>query len=216
MAWGIPYPVSARTTGRSKLCRVPLAAFQAKARDNVHVEHFFGHLLRIELYNAARYIVNLKTATPADRLERFLQYFSSASGQASRARSEGVFIPLRDYQIAELMGLSVRHFERVKHQLQSERASPVERATSFSFDSFGPSVSILSPNIPESCSGTYRLWAYSFFPRLTTRCASSEEISRSEIDFSSPSLRSISLPRASRAFKAAGSCRAAKSIDSTA
>jgi CRP-like cAMP-binding protein len=116
---GIPYPVSARTTGRSKLCRVPLAAFEAKARDNVHVGHFFGHLLRIELYNAARYIVNLKTATPADRFERFLQYFASASGEASRARSEGIFIPLRDYQIAELMGLSVRHFERVKHQLQS-------------------------------------------------------------------------------------------------
>jgi CRP-like cAMP-binding protein len=114
---GRSYAVSARTAGQTRICKVPLDTFN-KAHDTVEVAQFFEHILQVELYNAARFIVNLKTATPADRFLRFLCYFAVASGQAARLSSEGILVPLRDYQLAELMGLSPRHFERVKGTLQ--------------------------------------------------------------------------------------------------
>jgi CRP-like cAMP-binding protein len=113
-----PYAVSARTVGQAAICRLPLGRF-VKAHNDVEVAKFFENILQVELYNAARFIVNLKAATPADRFLRFLCYFAAASGQTTRLGSEGILVPLRDYQLAELIGLSPRHFERVKRTLQA-------------------------------------------------------------------------------------------------
>lgn len=116
--FGMPYPASAETIARSTLCRIPLTMFQAKARGSIQVAQLFEHLLMTDLYNAAKFIVNLKTAKPADRFEQFLHYFAAATGQTSTAGSKGISVPLRDYQMADLMGLSTRHFERIKRELQ--------------------------------------------------------------------------------------------------
>ena len=116
--FGMPYPVSAATIERSILCRVPLAAFATKMQSNIHAANFFERLLRIDLYSAAMFIGDLKTATPSDRFEGFLRFYADATGQASTIGSLGVLVPLRDGQLAELIGLSERHFKRVTRQLQ--------------------------------------------------------------------------------------------------
>jgi hypothetical protein len=67
---GQPYAVSARTAGQTRICKVSLDTFN-KAHDTVEAAQFFENILQVELYNAARFIVNLKTATPADRFLRF-------------------------------------------------------------------------------------------------------------------------------------------------
>lgn len=128
---GIRYPVSARTIAPSMLYRVTVTAFRSRATGDPDTQVFLDHLLRLDAYNAATSIAALKIASPAERLERFLRYFAGATGQVSDLKSAGIFIPLRDCHLAQIIGLSYRHFARVKKELQAAGRIHLTRANRF-------------------------------------------------------------------------------------
>jgi CRP-like cAMP-binding protein len=115
---GVPYLVSACTVLTSTLIRVPVTEFRSRIAESRDAWDLFGQLACIDAYNATTSVVALKMAPPACRFVRFLRHFASATGQASELRQAGIRIPLRDSQLAGIIGLSVRQFARVKRQLQ--------------------------------------------------------------------------------------------------
>lgn len=116
----IPYPLSARTLLASSVYQISAVDLRDKATRNRDVLLLSDRLLRLDLYNAAVFIAELKVSKPAQRLERFVRLLASASGSVHEGDVLRVPVPLRDDQLAEMIGCSLRHFKRIKKQLQHD------------------------------------------------------------------------------------------------
>ena len=114
----IPYPVSARAVTSVKVLRVSADVYRAMERNNPEVAAFVVRLLLKDLCNAASFITELKGTAPAERFERFLRILASVLGEASKARTIHISIPLRDEEMADILGFSARHLKRVKRDLR--------------------------------------------------------------------------------------------------
>ena len=127
----IPYPVSARTLLPSSIYRISAADLRNRERHNREISLLSERLLRIDLYNAAIFITELKASNATDRLERFLRLLASASGSTPEAGVLRVMVPLRDEQLGDMLGCSPRHFKRIRKQLQQAGRLRVDRDRTF-------------------------------------------------------------------------------------
>ena len=123
----IPYPVSARTLLSSTIYRISATELRNRERHNREISILSERLLRIDLYNAAVFIAELKATNAADRLERFLRLLASVFGSTSDAGVVRVAVPLRDDELGDMLGCSPRHFKRIKKQLQQAGRLRVDR-----------------------------------------------------------------------------------------
>jgi hypothetical protein len=87
-------------------------------RNNPEVAAFIVRLLLKDLCNAASFITELKGAAPAERFERFLRMLAGVLGGDSKAHTIHISVPLRDEEMADILGFSARHLKRVKRDLR--------------------------------------------------------------------------------------------------
>jgi len=127
----VPYFASAHVVAESTVIRLSVAELRLQTVHNPDARALVDRLAHIDVYNAATSVVALKTASPACRFERFLRHFAAATGQASDLESTGIVMPLRDPQLAEIIGLSLRHFGRIKRELQVAGCMSVRGANRF-------------------------------------------------------------------------------------
>jgi CRP-like cAMP-binding protein len=116
----LPYPVSARTLIPSTIYRIAADELRERERQNREISLFFERQLRIDLYNADVFIMELKTSSPVERLDRLLRLLAAGLGCNPKFGVLQVPMPLRDDQLADMLGCSARHLKRIKKQLQQE------------------------------------------------------------------------------------------------
>ncbi len=116
-ALNLPYPVSARTVTPSVIYKIAANELRAREQQNPDICCFLKHHLRVDLYSAAVFIMELKAASRADRLERFLNLMAEVLGCKPERGALHIPMPLRDEHLADMLGCSARHFNRIKRQL---------------------------------------------------------------------------------------------------
>jgi len=117
---GVPYSVSAAVLTNSQIFRIPAVTVRKVGGENPQAAALFERSLAADLYDAFGFITQLKESAPADRLIRFVRLVGSFMGSESPSGKLRVSMPLRDHQIAEILGFSPRQFKRVKRQLQNQ------------------------------------------------------------------------------------------------
>lgn len=127
----MPYPLSARAVLPSTIYRISVSDLQNREHRNCDSSRLFERLLRIDLYNAAVFISDLKASTIAYRLERFLKLLASSLGRPPVDGALYIPVPLRDEQLGDMLGCSLRHLRRVKSQMKQAGRLRVSRNRTF-------------------------------------------------------------------------------------
>lgn len=111
------YPVSATAIVDSQIFRVALPELRTREEQEPRAAAFFRRMLSLELHDATLCIMGLKKFAPADRLGHFLHLLAAVLDSEARSGSLRIVMPLRDHQIADMLGFSTRQFKRVKRQM---------------------------------------------------------------------------------------------------
>jgi CRP-like cAMP-binding protein len=113
-----PYPYSARAVTACAVHRIDAASLHARVEQDPQVAGVVFDMLRWDLRSATACIQDLKTRSPKQRLQKFLRYIAHVLGVEPVGRELHVPMPLRDEEIASLLGVSSRQFKRIKKQMQ--------------------------------------------------------------------------------------------------
>jgi CRP/FNR family transcriptional regulator, cyclic AMP receptor protein len=114
---GFSNPVSARTLIPSVVYRVSALELHRRKNLNPDVLAYFERMLRMDLSSAIFSIVEIRRSTPDCRLERLLRLLAAVLG-TRRAGELYIPVPLSDEQLAEMVGCSPRHFQRLKKMMR--------------------------------------------------------------------------------------------------
>jgi CRP/FNR family cyclic AMP-dependent transcriptional regulator len=112
-----PYAFSARTMSPCVVYGIDAPSLHERERRDPEVTRMVLDLLRYDLYSAAAFIVDLKTLPPDERLHRFLHFAILAMGLKPIEGTFQIPMPLRDEQVASLVGVSTRQFKRIKKKM---------------------------------------------------------------------------------------------------
>jgi CRP-like cAMP-binding protein len=109
---------SARTVSSCRLYRIDGDDFHQRVADGPRAAEFIQHLLRRDLRHLGCSLLDLKTQPIEARFCRCLLLLATALGVATTGPELRLGIPLRDEELAGLIGASARQFKRVKRRLQ--------------------------------------------------------------------------------------------------
>lgn len=115
-----PYPVSARAILNCQFLRISASELRKRELHDPDVARFFQRTLSSDLFRAALFIVHLKSATPAERLNRLLYILAAIMETPPVSGRLPIHMPLTDQQTAEILGVSARHLKRVKKEMQEQ------------------------------------------------------------------------------------------------
>jgi CRP-like cAMP-binding protein len=115
-----PHSVTATTLSECCLRKIPLDVFLDLARNN---QQFCWHLHQVhsrEVYDQADQLVGIKYLSARQRLEQLLQQLILAMGVDELQKPIMVPLPLKHWEIAQMIGITPEHLSRVLKQLQQE------------------------------------------------------------------------------------------------
>jgi CRP-like cAMP-binding protein len=113
----VPYPVSATTLTRCEIYRFDARRFRNRLDNSVEA---FGLLVREQAhdyYDQAEALMRLKTLNARQRVEYFLAEFVPPTSFVDKRNPGRIRIPLKDHEIAALIGVSKQHFSILKRQM---------------------------------------------------------------------------------------------------
>ena len=115
-----PHSVTATTLSACRLRRIPLDLFLDLARNN---QQFCWHLHQAhsrEVYDQADQLIGIKYLSARQRLEQLLQQLILAMGVDELQKPVMLPLPLKHWEIAQMIGITPEHLSRVLKQLQEE------------------------------------------------------------------------------------------------
>jgi CRP/FNR family transcriptional regulator len=112
-----PYAFTATTLTPCEIYRFDIRRFRSHLEGNLEVARLFMREQAIDYLAQADALIRLKTLTAKKRLEWFLvdlipRYFRSSTPDSGR-----LHLPLKDYELAELIGVSKQHLSLLKRQM---------------------------------------------------------------------------------------------------
>lgn len=114
-----PFPFSAITTTPCRLRRIPADRFLHLAKNDLQFCWNLHQVLGREVQQQANQLFAFKNLSARQRFENLLfQFVSTMKAQAGRSRE--VRLPLKHWEIAQLIGVTPEHLSRVIKQLQRE------------------------------------------------------------------------------------------------
>jgi CRP-like cAMP-binding protein len=113
-----PHRYSARAISFCRLYRIDARSFRSQESCDPKLAMFVQRMLRIDLRNLGGCVLELKTLSVEQRLCRFLTFLADAQGVGANGGQLRVFVPLRDEELAALVGISPRQLKRVKTNMQ--------------------------------------------------------------------------------------------------
>lgn len=115
-----PHSVTATTISACWLRKIPLDLFLDLARND---QQFCWHLHQVhsrEVYDQADQLVGIKYLSARQRLEQLLQQLIRALGVDEMREPVMLPLPLKHWEIAQMIGITPEHLSRVLKQLQEE------------------------------------------------------------------------------------------------
>jgi len=114
-----PHPVSGITLSRCSLYRFPVRAFLGMVKRG---DDLCWHLHRVhsgEVYDQANQMIGLKYRSARQRVENMLWDLAKSSEEAA-LKSIKLEVPLKQREIAQLIGITPEHLSRVLKQLEDD------------------------------------------------------------------------------------------------
>jgi CRP-like cAMP-binding protein len=108
--------LSATTLTRSEIFRLDARHFQAALSQNLQALHLLLSAHALDFYRQAETMAQLKTLSARERFEQLLAQLASSSRMDGHGGAR-IRLPLRDHEIASLLGISKQHFSVVKGQM---------------------------------------------------------------------------------------------------
>ena len=123
---GATSPVSAVALTPCRAYRVSIQQLDEARRQNAVIASLFQHSMKVHISRLTTALAEMLCLSPAERLTQHLYELASVMGEVNPGYSDRVRPPLNDEQLAMLLGISLRHFKRVKKTLQVASRARIE------------------------------------------------------------------------------------------
>ncbi len=118
LSLGAPHHYSARTVSFCHLYCLDATGFRNREAGDPEFARFIQRLVYVDLRSLIDCQLELKTQALEDRFCHFLTFLATALGIDAKEQELHICVPLRDEELAGLLGASTRQFKRVKRRLQ--------------------------------------------------------------------------------------------------
>ena len=108
-----PYPVTAVTVTRCALSRIPADLFLSLAKTDEQFCWYIHKVHSLEIHRQADQLAALRYLSARQRFERLLLQFLSSIPEHEKQTSMKIRLPLRRWEIAQLIGVRPEHLSRV-------------------------------------------------------------------------------------------------------
>ena len=115
-----PHQVTAVALTDCRLRRVPLQLFLNLARTNPQISWFLLHDHSRKVYDQAAQLVGLRYLTARQRFEQVLWQLGSSIADGCQIRMLRLHLPLKLWEMAQLVGITPEHLSRVLKQAEDE------------------------------------------------------------------------------------------------
>lgn len=122
---------SGTTVTDCEVYRIDVNRFQAAELEDPEILKMLNDSLQKQVARRTRALVELKSLSPAERLERHLCELAQVLGCNMQSQPVRVPVPLTDTELAMLLGLSDRQFKRVKKSLQERGRLSLQNSRMF-------------------------------------------------------------------------------------
>ncbi len=116
----VPYRHSAKTITQAKIGRISIQELEQRRSCDPSIGQFFERNAALDLHQTFDFVEQLQSATPAECMERSFQLLTPV---ANTAEYPGRYVgrpTLFEGQIACILGVSTRQFERIKKRMHDE------------------------------------------------------------------------------------------------
>jgi CRP-like cAMP-binding protein len=115
-----PHPVSAITITNCTLSHIPGEVFLHLAKTDPHFCWYLHQVHSREVHQQASQLADLRNLSARQRFENLLWQFVTSVGPAQREGSRKIRLPLKNWEIAQLIGITPEHLSRVIRQIQED------------------------------------------------------------------------------------------------
>jgi CRP-like cAMP-binding protein len=117
---GENYASTAETVTRSKLCFVPLEKFRNAMDTNALLSQWVTMVFSKEVYSSVLSISERSCLSGRQRLEKFLREIMQTMHMGDTDKAIKIPIPLKQWELAQLLALTPQHLSRLIRQLENE------------------------------------------------------------------------------------------------
>ncbi len=114
---GVPYSVSATTVTRCEIYRFDIRRFRSRLANSLEASSLFVYQEAMDLSNQADALLRLKTLDARERLEHFIAELVPPMGLMNTRSPVRLRLPMKDHELAALIGVSKQHFSILKKQM---------------------------------------------------------------------------------------------------
>jgi CRP-like cAMP-binding protein len=115
-----PFPASAQTLTSCCLRRMATEVFLHLIRSDAEFSWRIHQIQSDEIYDETMHVAQLGRCSARDRLEQLLWKLAAAVKPAETAKETRLQLPLRHWEVAELLAITPQHLSRVLKQMQQE------------------------------------------------------------------------------------------------
>lgn len=115
-----PYPFTAVTVTSCALSRIPADLFLYLARTDEQFCWYLHEIHSLEVHRQASQLAALRYLSARQRFERLLLQFLSSMPAHEKQNSMKIRLPLKHWEIAQLIGIRPEHLSRVLQQIKQE------------------------------------------------------------------------------------------------
>jgi len=115
-----PHAVTALTVTPCTISRISSAEFQVSARRDPNLSWHLHEMHSREVFAELEQVVDLSTRSARDRLEQFLQRLAATLKPAGAAGEVRLAIPLRQWEIAQLIGVTPPYLSELIRELEQD------------------------------------------------------------------------------------------------
>jgi len=115
-----PYPFTAITVTNCALSRITADLFLHLAKTDEEFCWYLHEVHSREVHRKAKQLAALKHLSARQRFERLLLQFLSSVPTHERQNSMKIRLPLKHWEIAQLIGIRPEHLSRVLQQIKQE------------------------------------------------------------------------------------------------
>jgi CRP/FNR family transcriptional regulator, cyclic AMP receptor protein len=115
-----PFPVSAITLTRCSLIRIPAKSFLQALETDYQLTQYILRVQSREFYDQVSTLVGLGCHSARHRFEQLLWQLTSALEQDNLQNAIHVQLPLKHWEIAQLLSVTPQHLSKLIKQMQQE------------------------------------------------------------------------------------------------
>ena len=123
------HPLSALTITACMLRRVDLRVFLNLARTDAEMSWYLHKMQSLEVHAHSRQLVEYRCLSARQRLEKLIWQVFCASAASNLEKPVEIRLPLKRWEVAQLIGVTPEHLSRVMKELETESIVRSEGAT---------------------------------------------------------------------------------------